>query len=136
MEEDKLKKYTISTVFPNEEILNDALNKRDGIEEDIKILEEFKNKGYSNLYIKYGDRIKANTRVERAIENVLARLDKLEQDNFILANENLNSISKDKIKAKIEEHTRIKNDYMFNELKCHMEVEKGIIKVLEKLLGE
>lgn len=38
------------------------------IEEAIKLLEEFKKNGYSMLYIKYGDRNKANLKIEKAIE--------------------------------------------------------------------
>ena len=42
------------------------------IEEDIKILEEFKTNGYSILLIKYGDRIKTNFKLEKAIEHILS----------------------------------------------------------------
>ena len=41
------------------------------MEEDIKILEEFYTKGYPMMYIKYGGRIKANSKIERAIENLI-----------------------------------------------------------------
>ena len=36
------------------------------IEEDIKILEEFKTNGYSILLMKYGDRIKTNLKLAKA----------------------------------------------------------------------
>lgn len=42
------------------------------IEEDIKILEEFKTNGYSILLMKYGDRIKTNFKLAKAIEHILS----------------------------------------------------------------
>ena len=60
------------------------------IEEAIKLLEEFKKNGYSMLYIKYGDRNKANLKIEKAIETLInyvkmmhSELDRLEgiEDN-------------------------------------------------------
>lgn len=51
------------------------------MEEDIKILEEFKKNGYSMLLMKYGDRNKANLKLERAIENILKRYKELEEEN-------------------------------------------------------
>ena len=51
------------------------------IEEDIKILEEFKTNGYSILLIKYGDRIKTNFKLEKAIEHLLSDYKKLQKEN-------------------------------------------------------
>ena len=48
------------------------------IEEDIKILEEFKTNGYNILLMKYGDRIKTNLKLSKAIEHILKELKKLE----------------------------------------------------------
>ena len=81
------------------------------LEEDIKILEEFKKNGYSMLIMKYGDRYKAYVRLERAIENLLTRYKQLEEENEQLEaikNEairryNFESIPVSKVKEKIEE---------------------------------
>ena len=51
------------------------------MEEDIKILEEFKKNGYSILFMKYQDRNITNSHIERALENLLTRYKKLEQEN-------------------------------------------------------
>lgn len=48
------------------------------IEEDIKILEEFKTNGYSVLLMKYGDRIKTNFKLAKAIEHILKELKRFE----------------------------------------------------------
>lgn len=48
------------------------------IEEDIKILEEFKTNGYSILLMKYGDRIKTNLKLAKAIEHILKELKRFE----------------------------------------------------------
>ena len=42
------------------------------MEEDIKILEEFKTNGYHILLMKYGDRIKTNFKLEKAIEHIIS----------------------------------------------------------------
>ena len=73
-------------------------------------------------------------RLGKELETYKKMCEKLEQDNFILANENLNSVSKDKIQAEIEElksKGRIINQTLpyRGEYKYHKE-----IKVLEKLL--
>lgn len=54
------------------------------MEEDIKILEEFKKNGYSMLYMKYGDRTKTNLKLERALENLINGYRKLEKEIKIL----------------------------------------------------
>lgn len=41
------------------------------MEESIKILEEFKTKGYALLLMEYGDRNKTNLKIERAIEHLI-----------------------------------------------------------------
>ena len=103
------------------------------IDKDKEIVEQLINGGSWSEYI--------TTNQSKAIENVLSELEeykiiaeKLEQDNFILANENLNSVGKDKIQAEIEElksKGRIINQTLpyRGEYKYHKE-----IKVLEKLL--
>lgn len=84
------------------------------MEEDIKILEEFKEKGYTLLYLKYGDRVRTNLRIERAIENLIKGYRELEKSKITyerardLQEENKrivdnNYIPTSKIKEKIEE---------------------------------
>ena len=51
------------------------------IEEDIKILEEFKTNGYSILLMKYGDRIKTNFKLEKAIEHILSDYKRVLKEN-------------------------------------------------------
>ena len=46
---------------------NSIKNERSSIEEDMKILEEFKTHGYAMLLIKYEDRNKTNLKIEQAI---------------------------------------------------------------------
>ena len=46
--------------------------KENSREEDIKILEEFKTNGYTILLMKYGDRIKTNFKLAKALENILS----------------------------------------------------------------
>ncbi len=49
------------------------------MEEDIKILEEFKTKGYSMLLMKYGDRNTTNFKLEQALENLIKAYKELEE---------------------------------------------------------
>lgn len=87
------------------------------MEEDIKILEEFKKNGYSMLYMKYGDRHTTNLKLERALENLLTRYKEQTERIIYLVNErkkleellymsNENYIEKSKIKEKIEEYNK------------------------------
>lgn len=55
--------------------------KENSIEEDIKILEEFKTNGYSILLMKYGDRIKTNFKLEKAIEHILSDYKRVLKEN-------------------------------------------------------
>ena len=93
---DKLKKVS------DEEIV-EAIKKVD-LEDDIKILEEFKKNGYSMLYIKYGDRNKTNLRLERAIEKLLKRYKELEEENKTL-------------KEITNSYNAFGNDYIPNDMK-------------------
>lgn len=87
--------------------------KENSIEEDIKILEEFKTNGYSILLMKYGDRIKTNFKLAKAIEHILSDYkrvlkenEELKADNYELNNritDLLEYIPVQKIKDKIEE---------------------------------
>ena len=56
------------------------------IEEDIKILEEFKTNGYSILLMKYGDRIKTNFKLEKAIEHIISDYKRVLKENEELKN--------------------------------------------------
>lgn len=51
------------------------------IEEDIKILEEFKTNGYTILLMKYGDRIKTNFKLAKAIEHILSDYKRVLKEN-------------------------------------------------------
>ena len=51
------------------------------IKEDIKILEEFKTNGYSILLMKYGDRIKTNLKLAKAIEHILSDYKRVLKEN-------------------------------------------------------
>lgn len=55
--------------------------KENSIEEDIKILEEFKTNGYHILLTKYGDRIKTNFKLEKAIEHILSDYKRVLKEN-------------------------------------------------------
>lgn len=77
------------------------------MEENIKILEEFKTKGYALLLMEYGDRNKTNLKIEIAIENLIKGYREL-QDRVIKYEKTLEKLQKEtiwksKIKAKIEE---------------------------------
>ena len=64
------------------------------IEEDIKILEEFKTNGYSILLMKYGDRIKTNFKLAKALEHILSDYKRVLKENEELRTE-MNSLKKD-----------------------------------------
>lgn len=55
--------------------------KENSIEEDIKILEEFKTNGYNVLLMKYGDRIKTNFKLAKAIEHILSDYKRVLKEN-------------------------------------------------------
>ena len=63
--------------------------KENSIEEDMKILEEFKTHGYAMLLIKYEDRNKTNLKIEQAIEHVLS-----DYKRVLKENEKINSLIK------------------------------------------
>lgn len=68
--------------------------KENSIEEDIKILEEFKTNGYSILLMKYGDRIKTNFKLAKALEHILSDYKRVLKENEELRTE-MNSLKKD-----------------------------------------
>lgn len=63
--------------------------KENSIEEDIKILEEFKTHGYSMLLIKYEDRNKTNLKIEQAIEHILSDYKRVLKENELLRQQNI-----------------------------------------------
>lgn len=60
---------------------------KNSIEEEIEILEEFKTNGYSILLMKYGDRIKTNFKLAKAIEHILSDYKRVLKENEILKEE-------------------------------------------------
>jgi len=67
---------------------------KNSIEEDIKIVEEFKTNGYNILLMKYGDRIKTNFKLEKAIEHILSDYKRVLKENEQLRTE-VNSLKKE-----------------------------------------
>lgn len=67
---------------------------KNSIEEEIEILEEFKTNGYSILLMKYGDRIKTNFKLTKAIENILSAYKRVLKENEQLRTE-MNSLKED-----------------------------------------
>lgn len=125
--------------------------KENSIEEDIKILEEFKTNGYNILLMKYGDRIKANFKLAQAIEHILSDYKRVLKINEVLLKENeeLNeykkeSVSKQKVKYKIKElNSRIEKYREYVERGIETDVEwvdnvanRETVKVLQELLEE
>ena len=51
------------------------------MEEDIKILEEFKTHGYAMLLMKYEDRNKTNLKIDQAIEHILSDYKRVLKEN-------------------------------------------------------
>lgn len=58
------------------------------IEEDIKILEEFKTHGYAMLLMKYEDRNKTNLKIDQAIEHILSDYKRVLKENEELKSKN------------------------------------------------
>lgn len=75
-------------------------------EEAIKLLEEFKKNGYSMLYIKYGDRNKANLKIEKAIEALTNYIETMhkEFDRLEGIEDNTSMLLKELVETK--EHNR------------------------------
>ena len=111
--------------------------KENSIEEDIKILEEFKTNGYHILLMKYGDRIKTNFKLEKAIEHiisdykrVLKENEELEEINNELEAEkneairryNFETIPKQKVKDKIEKLIKEGRHYNANKIEVLQEL--------------
>lgn len=55
--------------------------KENSIEEDIKILEEFKTHGYAMLLMKYEDRNKTNLKIDQATEHILSDYKRVLKEN-------------------------------------------------------
>lgn len=129
------------------------------MEENIKILEEFKTKGYSMLLMRYGDRHKTNLKLEKALESLIKGYRELEEkvkvfdkavkcdkcDCNICEAEKLllNSIPKSKIEEKIEGLEKEKEETYTRFLASNRNNEKlgtkgkmleGSIQALQELL--
>ena len=118
--------------------------KENSIEEDIKILEEFKTNGYSILLMKYGDRIKTNFKLAKAIEHILSDYKRVLKENEEL-NYKLHSkkialeiynryIPKSKVKDKIEELKEAYEDSKDENGESQYYYPDYTIRVLEELL--
>ena len=81
---------------------NSIKNERSSIEEDMKILEEFKTHGYAMLLIKNEDRNKTNLKIEQAIEHILSDYKRVLKENEQLRTK-VNSL-----KEKLDEVSKIK----------------------------
>lgn len=110
------------------------------IEEDIKILEEFKTNGYSILLMKYGDRIKTNFKLAKAIENILSaykrvlkeneRYKKSDYETICLENNELREIT-DRIQS--EYNDLLKDNF---KLKNELETKRKEYNALKKVKRE
>lgn len=65
--------------------------KENSIEEDIKILEEFKTHGYAMLLMKYEDRNKTNLKIDQAIKNILSDYKRVLKENEELRQEKIDN---------------------------------------------
>lgn len=113
------------------------------LDEDIKILEEFKKTGFSTLMFKKfdGDRIKTNKKIEQAIEHLIEAYRKAKEEElhwkgqYHLLSRKIDVIPKSKIKEKIEELRNENCDdikFKYNRIEVN-----GIIEViLQELLEE
>jgi chromosome segregation ATPase len=118
------------------------------IEEDIKILEEFKTNGYSILLMKYGDRIKTNFKLAKAIENILSaykrvlkeneRYKKSDYETICLENNELREIT-DRIQSEykdlLKDNFKLKNE-LETKRKEYQETYKDVREELKELRKE
>lgn len=98
--------------------------KENSIEEDIKILEEFKTNGYHILLTKYGDRIKTNFKLEKAIEHILSDYKRVLKEN--------EELKKSKITYKRVRNIQIENKEIVNKKYISKQKIKEVIKELEE----
>lgn len=98
------------------------------MEEDIKILEEFKTKGYSMLLMKYGDRNTTNFKLEQALEHLIKAYKELEEKN-----RKLKEHCKEQIKDKQELTTALLDSIPISLVEKKMEElkQQGNYKTLE-----
>lgn len=115
------------------------MNSIEDIEEDIKILEEFKTNGYNILLMKYGDRIKTNFKLAKVIEHILSTYKRVLKENEELKNEvmekDLEIIGKEEYtKASMKEI--IEQYYTANEECIPIQKVKDKIEELKKKVEE
>lgn len=84
------------------------------IEEDIKILEEFKTNGYNVLLMKYGDRIKTNFKLAKAIEHILSDYKRVLKENEELKNKLDNSRKANEFLNKKNDEIRREKSLMYS----------------------
>lgn len=118
------------------------------IEEDIKILEEFKTNGYSILLMKYGDRIKTNFKLAKAIEHILSdykrvlkeneRYKKSDYETICLENNEFREIT-DRIQSEyndlLKDNFKLKNE-LETKRKEYQETYKDVREELKELRKE
>ena len=116
------------------------------IEEDMKILEEFKTHRYAMLLIKYEDRNKTNLKIEQAIEHILSDYKRVLKENESLQKtyddcyckykhyKQFESISVQKVKDKIEEINKAYEDSKDENGESQYYYPDYTIRVLEELL--
>lgn len=121
---------------------NSIKNERSSIEEDMKILEEFKTHGYAMLLIKYEDRNKTNLKIEQAIEHILSDYKRVLKENEEYSKQldldyvDKNYISKQKIKDEIEELKGKLEDISRRREKSKTKEEETVLWCLEIRIDE
>ena len=88
---------------------NSIKNERSSIEEDMKILEEFKTHGYAMLLIKYEDRNKTNLKIEQAIEHILSDYKRVLKENEELLEVKVSASANNRILELEKENEELKN---------------------------
>ena len=106
--------------------------KENSIEEDIKILEEFKTHGYAMLLMKYEDRNKTNLKIDQAIEHILSDYKRVLKENKQLRTE-VNSSKKEYEKYKRLAEMNLKSAEEFKNNMCeHRCLLKSENEILQK----
>ena len=113
------------------------------IEEDIKILEEFKTHGYAMLLMKYEDRNKTNLKIDQAIEHILSDYKRVLKENEELLEVKVSASAHNRIlelekenkelKERIREHTLLISPYYVKENFIPVQKVKDKIEHYQKL---
>ncbi len=94
--------------------------KENSIEEDIKILEEFKTHGYAMLLMKYEDRNKTNLKIDQATEHILSDYKRVLKENEELTISN-KEIDKECSRLEEKEVKLINENEHYKDLICALE---------------